>query len=278
MKRATTILLLCIPVFFSCDDDPKPEEKPKGTLTFLNQSPDKGDFVLYFSKVESSLAMLNIRNKVNQDDMLINLIAQLNGMFSLPVDIPVTFQSIGETNAFYDPKTKSITFGLEFVQSFYQLFGKLYNTEAERWAATRYTVFFFLFHEMGHAMVDLFNITVHGEEEDAVDNFSVYLLTQGFDDGIDAALNAADYFKIIADYEGEIPLKYLPVQDEHSLDSKRLYNVLCRVYGTEPAKCVHLITKGFLNEEKAALCQDVALKNIQNWNKDLSYWIKSPAQ
>jgi len=270
MKRVTTLLFLSLILFTRCND-PKPA--PKSTITYLHAF-DKGDFILQFAQIESSLASLNVRKKVNENDMLIILINQINSFFSLPHNIPVTFKTIGEANAFYDPQTKSILFGLEFVQSFHEVFKKIYSTEAEIWAATRNTVFFFLFHEMGHAMVDIFNITVHGEEEDAVDNFSVYLLTQKFSDGIAAARDAADYFNILSEYEGEIPLKYLPVKDEHSLDSKRLYNVLCRVYGTDPDNCADLITKGFLDPKKAYLCQEVAQKNIQNWNKDLQYWIK----
>jgi hypothetical protein len=273
MKRTTILMLLCITLFFSCDDVKKEEPVKPINLSNLKVL-DRGNFVLYFGTNETNPFLLNSRNQVNADNMLTTLVDQLNAMFSLPRDIPITFRSIGEANAFYNPQTKSIEFGLEFVKTFYDVFGKYYSTAAERWEAARYTTFFFLFHEIGHAMVDMYGITVHGEEEDAVDNFGVYLLTQGFSDGIQASLHASDYFKAYADYQAELQLKYLPVQDEHSLDAKRQYNVLCKVYGTEPAKYVHLITRGFLSEDKAAFCQDAALKNIANWNKDLQKWIK----
>ena len=96
--------------------------------------------------------------------------------------------------------------------------------------------YFVLFHEVGHALVDQWNIPVLGREEDAVDAFSTIFMTEFVKRG-DFALAGADFFYYLAN-TGH--LKEVDFADEHSFDKQRAYSIACWVYGSDPVKYADL--------------------------------------
>ena len=95
-------------------------------------------------------------------------------------------------------------------------------------------VYFVLFHEIGHALVDQWDLPVLGREEDAVDAFSTIFMTEFVPNGGQIALWGADFFDFLGRNHGRYGR--IDFADEHSLDSQRAYSIACWVYGSSPKK------------------------------------------
>jgi hypothetical protein len=231
---------------------------------------DRGDFVLKF-EMEDEMSPI-IKSRLTLSGELISVIRQLNEQFILPHDVNITFRNIGQPNAYYDPETKSVSFGYEFVTLFDKVFMTEYASD-EAWEASKNTVIFFLLHELGHALVDIYDIPLNANPEDAADNFSINLLAET--EGINqAAIQGASFFQIFTKHETELKLQDLPVMDEHLLDAQRFYNIVCKLYGSDPVKYNFLLTEGYLENTKTQLCAKDYESMKRAWNRDLGPWLK----
>ncbi len=97
-----------------------------------------------------------------------------------------------------------------------------------------------LYHETGHALVSIYDLPVLGSEEDAVDIFSIIALTEELNQGglreerevkLDNYLfSTALYWLVMSEEED---FEEQAAASEHSLDSERLLQHLCMVYGSD---------------------------------------------
>jgi len=252
----------------ACNDNGRqPQtESTRHTLKRL----DRGDFILKFN-MDDEMSPI-IKSRLTLSGELVSVIKQLNDQFILPYDINITFQNIGEPNAYYDPTTKSVYFGYEFVNLFDKVFLSEYTTE-EAWEASKNTVIFFLLHELGHALVDVYKIPLNGNPEDVADNFSINLLAET--SGINqAAIQGASFFQIFTKHEAEMKLQELPVLDEHLLNAQRFHNIVCKLYGSDPVKYNFVVSGGYLDETKSSRCAADYQSMKMAWERDLGPWLK----
>lgn len=266
-RQAASVFLITVFsfCFIQCNDI-KPKEK-ESTLTRL----DRGNFVLKFENADE---MSNIiRAELDKDGLFTNLIKQLNDNLKLPHDVPITFTNIGEPNAFYVYDSKSIYFGYEFVNFFKLLFSREYQNNNDVWDATSNATYFFLLHEIGHALVDIYKIPSAANPEDLADNFAIYMLT-GDGASTDVLLDGTSYFQIMTKYSSQLKLEELPVLDEHGLDPQRYFNLVCKIYASNPERYNNLITEGYLDESKIGLALQMYQSNKDAWDRDLKEWVK----
>lgn len=92
---------------------------------------------------------------------------------------------------------------------------------------------FTVYHELGHALIDMLNLPVIGREEDAVDGFAAVTMIPETPDALRDALivAVADGWRaqsVLADDEGE-----KPYWDEHALDEQRHFAVVCLMVGSD---------------------------------------------
>jgi len=89
-----------------------------------------------------------------------------------------------------------------------------------------------LFHEIGHAIIDQFQLPVIGQEEDAVDAFATIEVITFFEEDAKPILIdvAASWLAMDADTDRE----QLNFYDIHDLDAQRAYRVICHLYGNDP--------------------------------------------
>lgn len=100
-----------------------------------------------------------------------------------------------------------------------------------------------LYHEFGHALIDLTDAPVLGREEDAADILSVVLLDEFWEEDAAESITALTALSFeLAAQEAEEPAYW----DVHGLDMQRYYNQVCLFYGADP-------------ENRAALAEDFAL-------------------
>ena len=267
-KNLPIILVAILLGNINCNNS-TPQQSSDPTTHTLKRL-DRGDFILNFEMADEMSPI--IKSRLTLIGELISVIRQLNEQFILPYDVNITFRNIGQPNAYYDPKTKSVFFGYEFVNLFDKVFMTEYNTE-EAWEASKNTVIFFLLHELGHALVDIYDIPLNANAEDATDNFSINLLAET--EGINqAAIQGASFFQIFTKHETELQLQDLPVMDEHLLNAQRFHNIVCKLYGSDAAKYSFLVTEGYLDDDKMNRCAKDYESMKRAWDRDLGPWLK----
>jgi len=114
-----------------------------------------------------------------------------------------------------------------------------------------------LLHELAHAVIDVRNLPITGREEDVADQFAVWQAVEGLDDP-DIVLSQAFEYGLYKEYE-QI------ADDEHTADGQREANLLCWLYGSDPASWDHLVDDDPLTEDRAELCVDEWDLLVHGW-------------
>ena len=192
---------------------------------------DAGQFKVVYAQGKTADEKLLI--KLIKASQLTQVAAALSKSLVLPEDVTISVTR-GQDGPYFNPQTKTIIFNLPFAA----LMFRVITTEYPKISGYNFGVafaslqYFILFHEIGHALINLWHIPVLGKEEDAVDAFSTIFMTQFVKDG-QIALWGADFFNAIGSGQ-----KYGAVAfaDEHSLDPQRAYSIACWVYGSNPKK------------------------------------------
>ncbi len=197
----------------------------------------------------------------------------LNATFVLPRDVRLAFSECGEPNAFYDPDVRRIRICYELMDDLYGVFGETAESEDELNEAAWGAIYFTLYHELGHALVDLWDLPITGREEDAVDQLAVFLLADGTEEGELAAIDGANAFLLGHDREGGL-VDESALWNEHSLDPQRFYNIVCWVYGRDPDGYAYLADDGTLPSERAEMCADEYRRLERSWTGLLSPYLK----
>ena len=207
------------------------------------------------------------RRIAGNERVMMRLVREVNGRLSLPFDIDISMEECGAPDAFYDTDTHQITVCYEAIDAYYLLFlGKVQQEERLNEVVAG-AMSLLLVHEMGHALVDVWELPVTGREEDAVDQLSTLMLINSVVGGERLALNGARSFKLFAELEEHERKLFW---DEHSQDAQRYYDTICLIYGHDPQHYAYMVNNGTLPEDRAELCS-VDYQKVKNaWNTLLS--------
>jgi Putative metallopeptidase len=164
-----------------------------GNGTVLAQR--SGQFRVEYGPVENA-DYREIRQIIRDSGLYEGIAQGLNATFKLPTDVTISPATCGAANAFYRASDKRIIMCDELLLHFAQLFaGHTDSTEALGEAIV-YSNLFVFFHELGHGLIDLYDLPTVGREEDAVDEFSTLLLLEAGELGTKAVLKAAHWFTL----------------------------------------------------------------------------------
>lgn len=113
------------------------------------------------------------------------------------------------------------------------------------------------YHELGHAVIDIEQVPIFGQEEDAADVFSIFLIDALFDE--EAATDLA--YDAALGFWGEVLLREADGYDAswwgvHGADEQRFYNTVCLFYGANPAARETFAEDMELPPERAEYCPD----------------------
>lgn len=146
--------------------------------------------------------------------------------------------------------------------------------------AARFTgsaMVFVFFHELGHALIDLFDLPTVGREEDVVDEFAALVLLKGAREAggqdaqvaIEALVLAAEPSRLLwKGTEGALRRgRAFPWWDEHSLDIQRYYNILCLIYGSDPGRFWPLVVKAEMPVPRARKCEAEYAQREKAWER-----------
>ena len=113
------------------------------------------------------------------------------------------------------------------------------------------------YHELGHAIIDIEEVPIFGQEEDAADVFSIFLIDALFEeqDSLQLAYDVAIGFwsEAILRQDSGDSIAWWGV---HGIDEQRFYNTVCIFYGAYPEERQGFIEDMELPEERAETCPD----------------------
>jgi hypothetical protein len=193
--------------------------------------------------------------------------AQLDSTYVLPQDIEIRFADCGQENAFFNPGPNRITLCYELVTALIRDYGPLTRSDSALSIAVLRTTFFVFYHEFGHALVHVLDLPVTGREEDVVDQLATLVLLHGGEEGLDAALQGADWFRLNAGNGNRTPY-----WDEHGLDAQRYFNIICWIYGSNPSQYQGLLGPQWaLPAERAGRCPAEYQQMAGAWDRLLAF-------
>lgn len=245
-------------------------DAPKIAKSDDNKKTDKGDFLVEHIEVANA-RYLEIDRQVKNEKLLEKAADKLNQSLILPYDINLITKDCGEVNAFYDDDKHSVTVCYELMEHFYNAFRSDGLSEQKAYDKMFDAVRFAFLHEIGHALIDAYNLPITGNEEDAADRCSSFInLTELGEDGVNAVLAAADAFAI----ESRNSSGKRNMADEHLLQEQRFYNSLCMLYGSNTTKYAYVVDEQYLPKERAAKCPQEYERMTDSWSNLLAPWRK----
>ena len=161
----------------------------------------------------------------------------------------------------------------EFINEIDALFYQHLNGDPSYIDATNDVIDFVFYHEVGHALIDVYELPTTGPEEDAADSFSSYImadLTSGTG-GQDSIYSAAPWFWN-EHYRQGVPNSAF--WDTHSLNIQRYYNISCFSYGSNPIYNQDLVDEGWLPPARAMWCDKEYTQQKNSWFEILQPFFK----
>jgi Putative metallopeptidase len=190
------------------------------------------------------------------------VVEELKKRIAFPFNIKVVFEECGGPDSFYDEDTHTIEICYELIDEYNDVFSRTLKVATARDDAVKGAIVSMFLHEVGHALIDGWDLPITGRKEDAADQFSTLVLINGMPDGDQMALDGARSFKLLADLEKGEEKDY---SDPHSLDEQRFFNTICLVYGHRPVQYEYLIRNGTLPAERAFECEEDYARVNKSW-------------
>jgi hypothetical protein len=234
---------------------------------------DQGDFKVVFAPRHRKPGTENGRVGTNPQYWQ-NLVDDLNKEISMPFDMTTNFLYCDEDDAFYDPDTRTISMCYQLIDHYYEMFGPTIKDPAKLDEAVRGVTVSTFVHELGHALIDAWDLPITGREEDAADQLSNLVLLHTSELGEQMTLEAAIQFRL---YAKESKGKKRKFYNEHSLDEQRFYDTICMIYGNKAERYKYLVDDGTLPRERAEDCPDDFKKIAHSWHTLIAPYLKHPS-
>lgn len=179
-----------------------------------------------------------------QQDLLAAMVEPLNEYFPVSRDVTVELAECGRAGAFYDASRPA-------VQMCYELLVELAGTMMGEDGDDQLFVgafAFILLHQVGHAFVDLMDLPIQGSPEEAADQLAAVMVGMAKDDGLETVAEGAMALdELEVDWEN-------PGSGRSALSGRRLQNLLCLLYGSNPDTHAWLVEDGQLTAAQADSC------------------------
>lgn len=232
---------------------------------------DKGNLKVVYENSKNP-NFKKIQNSLKQTQFFEKKSKELNSKLNFPNNIIVNLTECNEINAFYSRSTDTIIICYELYEYLVEIYSSVYTDEETIKGSVDGAIEFFFLHELGHALIDVYDIPITGMEEDAVDQLASIILIQKGNDGVSAIAATAGFFGLHGLAVSN--LNELAFYDEHSLDLQRFYNILCFAYGSNISEYRVLIDLQLLPFERSIQCSNEYSKISKSWDILLSPYEK----
>lgn len=227
---------------------------------------DAGDVRLAWDDVRDAQHAQEMR--ALQGGELDGWVQATNALLALPYDVTIRHAECGEQNAYYDPQSREVVMCYELLDAIAATMAQAGASRSEAPREVGDAWLFVLFHELGHALIDAYQLPIAGREEDAAD--AIATLTLIHEGAPDAALDAAVFWSLISTGEHSAS----QYADEHSLNEQRYFAILCTVYGSDPQKYAWLLDEGYLPPQRGPRCVQEYAREDASWSTLLAPWSK----
>lgn len=128
---------------------------------------------------------------------------------------------------------------------------------------------FFLYHEMGHAFLDIYHLPSKSTSEGDADNLAILLALEYTNEGYIIVMDTAELFRVLGGNNKPVEADYW---NEHLLYQQRFYNILCMSYAKYSQEVESSLNKIHDNNLLTMLKQK---KNfcIYNYKRILNSWM-----
>ncbi len=239
-------------------------------------APDRGDFKVVYEKVKSPDDR-ELQEIFRGTQLLEETARALNEKLALPVDVTISPRECGAADATWEADKHRISICYELVGAFAELFlrasGKAPDANLVGSAVASATLFA-LFHETGHALIDLYQLQAADREGAADQLAALILLGSGKEGGTTAVDSAATLLAQEKSADVRAKLARVPFWSGHGFDEARLTSVLCWVYGRDPQAFQELVGDGTLPAARAEGCAAEYEKVAKAWGEPLAPYLK----
>lgn len=249
-------------------------DKEVEILSWINNLPsdipliDKGSPASIESNMAVSKSALNVIGNKNSVNALEGIVSYINQTFKLTYSIALV---IGSGRVVYsDSGDKTIFIPFTFFEDARVLFAKAGKGDLIDSAvsdAFSHTVL----HELGHLLINMYDIPIVGREEDAVDALATALMIQSFTNGAGRVEHIAQLFGL--EREQIKNLRKWDFMGEHSLNIQRHYQMMCHVYGSDPEQYQKLKSRIGFTDDRARICIDEYQQISRGWSQLLQPYL-----
>jgi hypothetical protein len=109
-------------------------------------------------------------------------------------------------------------------------------------------------HEAGHAIFDYLRVPLFGNEEDAADQFSAFIMLQFDKERARRLILGSAYQYRMGIKDPKFTIATRAFADVHAQPAERFFNVLCMAYGADPELFSDIVTKAYLPRDRAKSC------------------------
>lgn len=114
-----------------------------------------------------------------------------------------------------------------------------------------------LYHEFGHALIDILKLPIYGQEEDAADVLSAVLINRFFDDKTALRISEATAVGFLGDQSiDQAKRSEVDYWDVHGPDLQRYFTFVCLIYGANPDERVSFARNKKLPPERRETCEE----------------------
>lgn len=179
-----------------------------------------------------------------QQDLLAAMVEPLNEYFPVARDVTVELAECGRSGAFYDSSRPAVQMCYELLV---ELAGSMMGDDGDDQLFVG-AFALILLHQVGHAFVDLMDLPIQVPPEEAADQLAAVMVGMAEDDGLQTVAEGA-----VALSEMEVDWEN-PGSGRAALSGRRLGNLLCLLYGSDPEAHEYLVEEGHLTAEQADSC------------------------
>ena len=245
---------------------------------------DKGDFYLIYEPTE----YFEYEEWLKAEQYFEVEIQSLNETFKLPYDVEIVIADSSYDpdceypNAFYYPVEKEIVICYEFIYATNWKFGEYYErvyegdwTTEQNDYSTINVIDHTFYHEMGHALIDIYELPITGPEESVADQFGAYMVLGFLEQEIaqDIMMDTAIDFWLAAEKNPD--LTESAFADTHGLNQQRFYDLACWAYGSDPDYNQYMwSTTDWIPENRLQWCEWEYETTMYAWNVLLAPFFK----
>ena len=259
----TIIMSIIVISEYSQTDTPQLEFKDNGNF-----------FVTHMPNPNSPYTGFEVASAYLQEIPILDYEADfLNGQLQLPHDIEVIAMECNKVNSYYVADTKQIIICYEYLDRIFEVYDYYHEDDGSRYEYAYDVIVGTFYHEVAHALIDVYDLPITGSEEIVADQFTAYMLNFIYEEDTSAGPRMilhngySYYLNSLIQEEFDSGKESLAYHNTHGLDEQRKFNFYCWGYGIDPVKYEYVVTDGFLPIERAVSCEEEFNTISNTWAK-----------